>query len=147
MNWKTHWDIPPKQPTEQSYGFIWVRVIKIELGDLSDEWWVTSKPNRPNSSFFLLIFCLYCKALFVVGHWICDIVHTVYFVFWFVSRQPFLFSYILILRQEATPPLPAGRSSSPPHHWYFFSSLASLTLSLSFLDLICFYGFSLFHTL
>ena len=102
-----------------------------------------------NSSLFLLIFCSYCKAFFV-GHWICDFVHTVYFAFWFVSCQPFLFSFILILRQEATPPLPAGQSSSPPHHWYFFSSLASLTLSYSLLDLnhlICFYGFSLFRTL
>ena len=28
--------------------------------------------------FFLLIFCSYCKALFV-DHWICDFVHTVFF--------------------------------------------------------------------
>ena len=83
-----------------------------------------------NPSLFLLMFCSYCKALFV-GHWICDFVHTVYFAFWFVSCQPFLFSFILILRQEDTPPLPAGWSLSPPHHWYFFSSLAPLTLSLT----------------
>ena len=108
-----------------------------------------SKPNRgfSNSSFFLLIFCSYCKALFVVGHWICDIVHTVYFVFWFVSRQPFLFSFILILRQEATPPLPAGRSSSPPHHWYFFPSLASLSLSLFFRFDLLLWFLSLSHSL
>ena len=131
MNWKTHWDIPPKQPTEQSYGFIWVRVIRIELGDLSDEWWVTSKPNRAlvTRHFFFWFFVHIVRHCLLVIEFV--ILFTVYFVFWFVSRQPFLFSFILILRQEAMPPLPAGRSSSPPHHWYFFPSLASLTLSLS----------------
>ena len=44
LNWKTHWDIPPKRPTKQSYEFIWVRVIRIELGVWVRrfEWWVRS---------------------------------------------------------------------------------------------------------
>ena len=59
----------------------------------------------------------------------------------------FFFSFILILRQEATPPLPAGRSSSPPHHWYFFPSLASLSLSLFFRFDLLLWFLSLSHSL
>ncbi|XP_050281077.1 uncharacterized protein LOC126721982 [Quercus robur] len=34
-----------------------------------------------------------------------------------IHRSSTFLQLLSLARQEATPPLPAGRSSSPPHHW------------------------------